>query len=259
MKKPLKFAELGEEAKRTAAEEVYVKEAPSEDWTILSESISEQINYTIEEYKLGSGDIPWEDHYGVTMDLRSISTNKEFYASFLTKEQIELLAELEELSDNGLDHITFDGKIAFLLDGGYNDYDDDTGLGFLNEYGSQEEKDEFAFITLLEEELSEEQEETLRNIVTPLAEKLAEDLEKVIYDKLEEVEEKLMKIVKNAIDYYGSDKYYYDGLDSEGTYEEGKYRFNEQGNIVEIDEVVLCEYEEQYEAYIATKEKEEAA
>lgn len=250
MKKPLKFKELDEKAKHVAASEVQEIESINEDWTDECRWISEDIKAKLDEYKLDYKDIPWEERYGVHVDLRSVSTNDEFYKSFLSEEEMELIDELEELSYYGLEHITFDGNDDFVLDGDYSSMDEEEALEFLDKYGSQDDKDQFSFILILEEELTEEQSEKLDEIVIPLAEAKTEELTEKISKKMEEVREKIYELVEGSCDYLGSDEYYFNGLDDEYSYLEEKYRFNEKGFIVEIDEEIVGEYEEEYEEYM---------
>lgn len=238
MDKCYRYAELTEEAKQRAAKEVFKREIGQYDGDESTDDIQLQIQYILEERQLKFGDIPWEDHYGVSADLRSVEPTPAFYKSFLSEEQFLLLSELDSVADNKVLHITFDGDDAFTLEAEFNDVEAFHGLPFLMEYGTPEEKAEFAFVELLDEELDEDEEERLRKVVGPLAERKRDELEKRISAELEDMEAAIVKCIKSSLDYKNSVDYYADALDSEGTHVEEKYRFTEEGTVAEVDGVL---------------------
>lgn len=263
MKKPLRFSELSETAKETAADKVYEKEAQHEEWDHVSDDITSNIHEQLKEAKLDFGDIPWESHYGVTVDLSSVTTGHGFYESILTKEQMDVWNDLDELSE--LEETVypkrenrFDDDVIFTAEGDFTGLDPQYALPFLKKYAEEDEVAEFAFIELLEEDLTDEQEERLQEIIEPLVESELEALVNVVVDKLYAVREKIVSMISSAVDYHASPQYYSDNLNAEGSYEEEKYRFNETGDIVSIDEVIVDEFEAEYEAYVASLEEEEA-
>lgn len=235
MMQSLKFHELSKKQKLVAAEEVFNKETLSGDeWSLESERITQDIETIIDDYKLKHDGIPWEDHYGIDVDLRSVETTREFYDTFLTKEQLELIDDLGNVSCFSLEHTTFDGEDDFVLEGEYSDIEWEDAIEFLEKYGSEDDKDQFAFVTLLEGELNEAQIQKLDNVVIPLAETLTQEVSEFISVKLGEVRETIYETIREALDYFGSVEYYHNIL-AEGV--EEKYKFDENGKVIEIKEV----------------------
>ncbi|MEJ1518254.1 hypothetical protein R3O67_34305 [Bacillus cereus] len=100
MKKIYKFNNLSEDAKKRAVEVVHEQEINKEqDWTVECREITENIKYIInEEVKLDCDDISWEENYGISIDLSSVSMTEEYLKKVLSKEEYsELGDEVAEL------------------------------------------------------------------------------------------------------------------------------------------------------------------
>lgn len=246
MKKPLTFAELSEQAKKQAASEVAEIEIPMEDWSYEITVIQESMANYLEEQKIEHEKINWENRYGVHLDLSSLNVTDEFYKIHLTEKQMLTIGALETLSWNGIEHDTFYQNDIFNIHGNYADFEAEEGFEFLNEYGTTEEKEEFAFLALFEDDLTKEQEVKLAAIVEKIAKRCASEIEDVVRPILEKIKSELTEVVTKEIDYFESEKRYYDAMNEDVDYLVEKYRFNEEGNIVQIHGEFQDEHEEDY-------------
>ncbi|GAB6454627.1 hypothetical protein bcgnr5369_25700 [Bacillus cereus] len=252
MKKVYKFNNLSEKAKKRAVEVVHEQEINKEqDWTIESREITENLKYIIkEEIKLDCDDISWEEDYGISIDLSSVSMTEDYLKKVLSKEEYDLLKELESLTDNETEHKLFDNdynKKGYVLFFDYIEFDEAEAMEFIMNHSEVEEiKAKYKFPLLLEATLSSEEYNELEEEVAELGRRLATKLSEKVNPHILALVDRLKKIVQDGCDYLGTEEYYHDQLEADCSPVD-TYLFNYQGELILIDgEYVDSKFEEIY-------------
>jgi len=252
MRKVYTFKQLREKAKRKAAEEVHEKEGYSGyDSEIHHEAITECLKAKLEELLLDFEEISWNNRYGTaSLDLDSVEISEAFLKKFLTKEELTIIQDFENITDGQMEHKLFDAHYeceGYVLEVDCDDFDEQEAIEFLNEYSDDDfVKDMYKFHTLLGGELSSEELSELFTQVNELIAKMKAPIENKLNELCEKLYEELERIVNNSLDYYESEQYWYDNLEAE-SYPHDDYLFNYQGEIILKDfEFVEVEYEDIY-------------
>ncbi|MGX5609503.1 hypothetical protein ACWKTZ_24335 [Bacillus cereus] len=252
MKKVYKFNNLSEDAKKRAVEVVHEQEINKEqDWTVECREITENIKYIInEEVKLDCDDISWEENYGISIDLSSVSMTEEYLKKVLSKEEYDLIKELESLTDNYTEHKLFDNahnRDGYVLFFDYIEFDETEAMEFLMKYSEVEEiKVKYKFPLLLESTLSSEEYSELGDEVAELGGRLATKLSEKVNVHITALVDRLKKIVQDGCDYLGTEEYYHDQLEADCSPVD-TYLFSYQGELILIDgEYIDSKFEEIY-------------
>lgn len=252
MKKVYKFNNLSENAKKKAAEAVHEQEMNKEqDWTVECQHITENLKYIIkEEIKLDCDDISWEERYGISLDLSSVSITQEYLKKILSTEEYKLIGELEELTDNYTEHKLFDNnhnKDGYVLFFDYIEFDEAEAMEFIMKHSEDEEiKAKYKFPLLLEITLSSEEYSELENEVAEIGGRLATNLSEKVNSHISDLVDRLKEIVKDGCDYLGSEEYYYEQMNAD-CYPVDNYLFSYQGELILRDgEYVDSNFKEIY-------------
>lgn len=252
MRKVYTFKQLREKAKKKAAEEVHEKEGyTGYDGDIHYRMIVECLEAKLEEFQLDFEGISWNNRYGTaSLDLDSVEISEEFLKKFLTKEELAIIEDFENVTAGQMEHKLFDADYeceGYVLEVDCDDFDEQEAIEFLNEYSDDDFiKDMYKFHTLLGGELLSEELSELFTQVNDLITKMKAPIENKLNELCKKLYEELERIVNDSCDYYDSVQYWYDALEAE-SYPHEDYLFNYQGEIILKDfEFVEVEYEDIY-------------
>lgn len=265
MKKPLKFHELSEEAKKQAAENVYGEEVEHEDWSHLAKLITESVTEHFKGHYIAVGSIEWNTSRGVSLTAHkaTLSHEYEFQKNALTEEEFSRYTEFEGLSYYGYNESLFSGGSNYSTGHDFSalrEHAASKSFAIVNTYGTDEQKADVAFLELLNDDDSviamevSETYELLYEHAEEIAEGVIDALDKKLNEKAGVIWEQAENIIRNEVDYYESVEYYYERLNECSPYLDEKYGFDISGEIIETDGEIHEEHMDEYEDYIDSKE-----
>lgn len=170
-----------------------------DSWTDKKNEMHRALSEFLDAKGLHYDLLDWTLNLHLTLAIRNVDIGKKFLDTVLNKAETELLEALRVLTSYELTTEVFATNKVFQLNGDFNQGDIEAATEFIEEYGSKDDLNHFAFLFLVEEELSDEQEEQVIEYAATLGRKKANELATVIEGNLLAIQQEVEALIRKKI------------------------------------------------------------